>query len=268
MTKLRIYTFPHKRPDFIEMQVASMKKHLVGDYEFILFNNANFDRDRNHYNQIHQIARDNGLQCIDVKKDKELIKKFEEENREKVFNNEKIYYNAGVACSYPLAFAYKHYIAISGGLACIIDSDMFLVNKLDIHKIMETNDLVYMPQSRGYVEYMWNGLVFMNIDNLPEAPAMDWCGGMVENSTIPTDVGGHTYYYLNKHKKSLKIKEFQLHHIGEDPDCDFQPANYEYLGLDGTKFIAHFRGGSGWANQSEDYMQKKMAWFKKLIEQS
>lgn len=265
MTKLRIYTFSHKRPDFIEMQINSIKKHLVGDYEFILFNNANFDKDRTNYNQIHQVAQNNKLQCIDVEKDQELIKKITNEHYERIFNSEGMYFNAGQACSYPLCYAWRNYIATSEGISCIIDSDMFLVDTLDIRTIMEQYDLVYMPQSRGNgVEYMWNGLVFMNLNKMPEPAALDWGCGHVKGE--PCDVGGHTFHYLNKHKDSLKIKEFQLHYIGEDTNCNFSPANYEYLGLNDVKYILHARGGSNWDLKSKDYWNKKTYWLKTIVE--
>ena len=39
MNKIKIYTFSHNRPDFIELQYNSIKKHVKDDFEFIVFNN-------------------------------------------------------------------------------------------------------------------------------------------------------------------------------------------------------------------------------------
>ena len=36
---IKIYTYSHNRPDFIEPQYNSIKKHIKDDFEFIVFNN-------------------------------------------------------------------------------------------------------------------------------------------------------------------------------------------------------------------------------------
>ena len=36
---IKIYTYSHNRPDFIEPQYNSLKKHIQDDFEFIVFNN-------------------------------------------------------------------------------------------------------------------------------------------------------------------------------------------------------------------------------------
>ena len=36
---IKIYTYSHNRPDFIEPQFNSIKKHVKDDFEFIVFNN-------------------------------------------------------------------------------------------------------------------------------------------------------------------------------------------------------------------------------------
>ena len=36
---IRIYTYSHNRPDLIEPQYDSLKKHIKDDFEFIVFNN-------------------------------------------------------------------------------------------------------------------------------------------------------------------------------------------------------------------------------------
>ena len=37
---IHIFTYAHKRPDFIELQYDSIKKCLRCEYEYIVFNNA------------------------------------------------------------------------------------------------------------------------------------------------------------------------------------------------------------------------------------
>ena len=39
MSKVKIYTYSHNRPDFIKLQYETIKRHVKNDYEFIVFNN-------------------------------------------------------------------------------------------------------------------------------------------------------------------------------------------------------------------------------------
>ena len=106
---------------------------------------------------------------------------------------------------------------------------------------------------------MWNGIVYMNLDNLPNKEELNWWCGRIDGQ--PLDVGGHTYHYLNKYHDKLKIKHFSQDHIKEDAECNFSPPNYEYIGVIGnSKCILHYRGGSNWDAKAPDYHDKKTKW--------
>lgn len=255
---INIYTFAHKRPDFIELQLKSFKKHLADDFNFIVFNNASFDLDKKNYNEIHNICRNNGLTCIDMKVDKPLVKSLESYDNERIFDNNGVYFNAVVACAYPLCYAWRNLISENKGLACIIDSDMFYIKNENISEKLSKYDLLFLSQSSGHVKYMWNGILYMNLDAMENKKELNWWCGRIEGQ--PLDVGGHTYHYLNKYSKNLKIKHFGQEHIKEDSECDFFPPNYEYIGVDGSKSILHYRGGSNWDAKTPDYHDKKTKW--------
>ena len=72
---LKIYTFAHKRPDFLEIQLKSFQKNLEDDFEFIVFNNAIFDINKSDYNNINTWCKDNNIQCIDIENNKILSSK-------------------------------------------------------------------------------------------------------------------------------------------------------------------------------------------------
>lgn len=255
---IKIYTFAHKRPDFIELQLKSFKKNLKDEFEFIIFNNANFDHNKNQYNEIHKICKELKLQCIDIKIDFSIIK-----NRTVFENNE--YINPAIACAYPLCYAWKEIISKTNDKICIIDSDMFIFKQFDVCKILSNYDLVYLPQSRNNVYYMWNGLVFMNLKNMPNKSYLSWWCGLISGEN--TDVGGNTFYYLNKYRNKLRIGSLIQHHITEDNTCDFQPPNYEYFSIDNNeRFIWHYRGGSGWDKKSQEYHDKKTQWLKNKLQ--
>lgn len=256
---IRIYTFAHKRPDFLGMQLKSFQKNLENEYEFIVFNNAAFDPVKNHYNEIQAWCAANRIQCIDVKKDQELIGRLHAYDKENLFNGDGQYANASIACAYPLCWAWEQYISRTDDKICIIDSDMFVMEKTNIETTLDEYDMVYMPQSRGNgVYYMWNGISFMNLGKMPEKETLNWWCGHVEGQ--PVDVGGRTFYYLRKHKDNLKTKEFNLHYVGEDPDCNFSPANYEYFTTTEDRTLLHYRGGSNWDQKTPDYHTKKTSW--------
>lgn len=259
---IKIYTFSHKRPDFLDMQIKSFKKNLTEDFEFIVFNNATFDIERDNYLTIHKFCKDNKIQCIDIEKDNSLIDRLQLLENVPLFNSDKIYGNAVIACAYPLCYVWKHFFSRMDDKICIIDSDMLVVDKINFSENLDNYDLMHVAQStgpHGEVYYMWNGLVLMNLKNLPNKTSLNWWCGNCEG--FPVDVGGHTFYYLKEHKDKLKIKELQVHYVGEDPTCDFSPANYEYLGFDDMRFIWHYRGLS-WLFVPGDYHDKKLNWLK------
>jgi hypothetical protein len=264
---IKIYTFAHKRPDFLELQIKSFRKHIKDEYEFIVFNNATFDKNRIHFDQINTFCRNNNINCINILKDHNLVSDLYQYDSESVFNSEGEYTNAVIACAYPLCYAWKNHISKTDDMISIIDSDMFFINQFNITDHINNYDLTYMPQSRGsngQVYYMWNGLLFMNLKNMPNKESVDWWCGYCEGE--PVDVGGHTFYYLKKYQNDLRILQLNLHYVGEDPACNFSPANYEYFAVGDNKIVLHYRGGSNWDRKTPDYHFKKTEWLKSKLD--
>lgn len=262
---IHLYTFAHKRPDFIEMQIKSFSKNIEDGFKFTVFNNAVFNQDKLFYNEINKICKNNNIECIDVKVDENLIKRVQSYNDSLVFNKNNIYSNANIACAYPLCYAWENFISKNNGLISIIDSDMFIINKINFNNLLKNNNMYFILQGRGHVSYMWNGIFFCNLDTLINPQELDWWAGKVEDQ--PTDVGGRTYFYLKKYGDKLNIKHLSSLHVKQDPECDFSPVNYEIIGTQENRFILHYRGGSNWDNKSKDYHEKKTKFFKKKLNQ-
>ena len=268
---VKIYTFSHKRPDFLELQLKSFHKNIEDDFEFIVFNNAIFDHDKKNYIDIQGFCKTNNIKCIDIEKDEILINEiynYQNNNGpEKVFNNENLYTNSGIACAYPLCFAWKHYISKTDDLVCIIDSDMFFIDKENIGKLLNEFDLLFVAQSRIgeniKIEYMWNGISYLNLSTLPQKETLNWWCGECEG--VSGDVGAHTHYYLSENQNLIKIKHLSIMSVKYDDSCDFTPANYEYIGVGENKNILHYRSGSNWDQKSDDYHHKKTIWLKKIL---
>jgi hypothetical protein len=268
MEMINLYTVAHKRPDFLEMQLSSFRKNIIGDFNFIVFNNALFDKNKDHYYAIHKFCKENNIQCIDVQKDDNLVAKIHSYDGENVFNGFNEYSNPCIACAYPLCWMWEKFLVEANDKICIIDSDMFFVDKKNIDCILDEFDIVYMPQDKGnqsgdVVHYMWNGLCFMNLAKLPDKQSLSWWCGYCEK--VPVDVGGRTHFYLKQYKDKLKTKLLKIYYYGDDPECNFSPSNYEYLGIDDEKLILHYRGGSNWDYKSEDYHTKKTLWLKSKL---
>jgi hypothetical protein len=264
---IKIYTFAHKRPDFIELQLQSFRNKLKNDFEFIIFNNAHFDLNRKIYDEIHSICKSNNLQCFDIQNDAELVLRLQPLENVNLFNDDGTYTNSVIACAYPLCWAWEKYISKIDSKICIIDSDMFFIGEVNLDDELDKYDIMYMPQSRGRsgeVEYMWNGLIFMNLAAMPNKQSLNWWCGSCEGFSV--DVGGHTFYYLREYGDKLKLFEFWIHYTGEDPECSFSPANYEKLSIGDRKIILHYRGGSNWDQKQPSYHIQKTIWLKKQLE--
>ncbi len=257
---VKIYTFAHKRPDFLEMQAQSFKNYLK-DYEFIIFNNASFDQDKSNFNEIHNWCSNNQIQCIDIAKDKDLINLIEKNKTSKIFNKNHQYLDASVACSYPLCWAWKNIISPTNDKICIIDSDMFFIKEENIEQLLDNYDLIFVPQQRGSVYYMWNGIVFANLSKLPDKHTLNWWGGKCQNVIV--DVGGQTHNYLKKNK--LNILEIFSDHFSENSECGFSPANYEFINIENRASLFHYRCGSNWNGMTSEYHLKKTNWTKQII---
>lgn len=157
------------------------------------------------------------------------------------------------------------------GIVAILDSDMFLIKKFSIKKYLEGYDLAGCPQSRGNgkVEYIWNGIVFMDMRTLPNKRTMNWDCGKVDGESV--DVGGQLHHYL-KNNPDLRVKLFGALHSDSFPkdtkslkELNFNDTIIEYLIMKKTHNIEffidnhflHYRGGTNWDQKSPGYHQEK-----------
>lgn len=256
---IKIYTFAHKRPDFLELQLKSLQK-IEHEYEFIVFNNAIFDLDKSNYNNIKKWCNENSIKCIDIVNSNILSSRY---SGEIIFNDNGTYSNSYVACAYPLCWAWETIISKINEKICIIDSDMFFVEKINIINLLDKYDLCYNEQIRGHIDYMWNGIIFANLNKLPDKGSLNWWCGRCDG--VAVDVGGQTYNYLKKYKKQINcLKLFPLHY-NEDLECNFSPANYEYINIENKNNILHYRAGSNWNDMTSDYHIKKTIWLKNKL---
>ena len=126
-----------------------------------------------------------------------------------------------------------------------------------------------LPQVRGHVTYMWNGIMFFNMPKI-EDKDIDFSDGMVDGEM--TDVGGHTYWYFKNSgvvmkKTNEEFPTYPTHFNDLELQNEEVTKGYNIeLHLD-DKFL-HYRAATNWFYNwkgSEDPLTKKTQMFNKII---
>jgi hypothetical protein len=263
MSKVKIYTYTHNRPDFIKLQYETIKRHVKDDFEFIVFNNerpgGDGGYDEEKIGEIDKICDEIGVECIRVELDPELkylngIKMFEGDS----------YLNGNNACAYSFTWGWKNYIANNDCLSIIIDSDMFFIRDISLNDEMEGYNFAFVPSYR-YLEqyknpenhgkiafkYPWNGIVFVKPHELPNPENVSWGCGQIEG--IAVDVGGEAHMYLERNKKEIKERYIDQWGLLVDTQPPFE-INYSGCG----QMFANFETGEV---EIRDYQESNLRTF-------
>ena len=174
--------------------------------------------------------------------------------------------NPAQACADTVQWTYDNIIRENhkNDIVFFCDSDLFLIDEFDVAEYMSDAIIAGLPQKRGKVIYMWNGIMFFNMPTI-ENLNIDFSDGVVEGEM--TDVGGHTYYYFKEN--NIQMKETDVQYPTHYYDIELQNEevtrgyNFE-LHLDG-KFL-HYRAATNWHSNwrdSEDPLTKKTKILKK-----
>lgn len=276
LAKLLIITHSYNRPDFIEIQYQTFKKFMLDDYEFIVFNDA---RDPNLRKQIQQMCAKHQLSCIEIAQevhDRPYLQRGQYDD----------YNHSAARCANVVQYSLDLIGFDYNGIVAIIDSDMFLVKEFSIEKYLEGYDIAALPQCRGErseINYIWNGLVFFNMQTLPNKRSINFNCGWVNG--VATDVGGHMHYYLQQNPQ-VRVKYFEslvylkdlwckqccqnnqttcAHSMNimkelefSDPLINLAKQSKESIMevFLGNTFL-HYRAGGNWNNESAEYHERK-----------
>jgi hypothetical protein len=262
--KLLIVTHSYNRPDFIEIQEKTFKKFLKDDYKFVVFNDAPGEE---MAQSIASTCRGLGLQHIRIPQSihsKPYLYRLPGEDKN----------HSAVRCANVVQYSLDVLGFDHDGIVVIIDSDMFLIDDFSIEDFLKNYDIAGVPQSRGDVHYIWNGLVFFNMNTLPNKRSINFNCGVINGQ--PLDVGGHTYHYFKQHPE-VRLYPINTFHISHATLADFalakksvihlvekHPHNIEFL-LGFTFF--HYRGGGNWNGASPQYHKEKTALLNCFIEE-
>ncbi len=217
MKKVTIYTLADKRPDFIEPQFESFKKHIKDNYEYVVLNNA--ISNKKNRDEITRICKKLDIRMIHVIKDK----RFNNIDGEKAITFWGSYTNANLACAYPLNWAWEQICEDNkDNIFIIIDSDMFICKDISFNKEMEGCDASFIIQYRGphnhrkemTVTYPWNGICIFDTEKIQNIQSLSWDCGEVKGFKV--DVGGGSHFWLEKNKIKIRhISEYAIHNVSE-----------------------------------------------------
>jgi hypothetical protein len=267
--KVLVITHAFNRPDFIELQYKTFKKFLKDEYEFVVFNDA--ERDPRIYKKIVEVCNKLHIPCISIPQaihDKPYL--YRPQSESNLWNSPCV--RAANVVQYSLDYVGFDY----DGIVAIIDSDMFLIQDFSIENFLEGCDIAGLSQSRGHVNYLWNGIVFFNMRTLPHKKSLNWNCGKIDGQ--PVDVGGYTYYFF-KNNPEARIKYTNNCYIKNNADV---VALLKERGLndDEIKFLVddpygsefhvdkaflHYRAGGNWNNMPQNYHDIKTSVLNKFM---
>lgn len=268
-SKLLIITHAYNRPDFITLQDLTFKSLLKDEYEFVVFNDA---RNPLFRQQIFDVCTSLNLRCIGIPQeihDRPYLKRLPGED----FNH------SCCRCANVVQYSLNELGFFHDDIVAIVDSDLFLIKEFSIRDYMKGYALAGLDQQRDYVHYLWNGIVFFDMPNLPNKKSINFNSGEVNR--IRVDVGGHTYHYILNHPevKIRYINEYYPHKLKKksiekladfgitDKTMKFVTAGFDRsaLLLDSTFF--HYQSAT-WDNKGADYHTKKTAMLNECIKEA
>jgi len=257
-------------PTFIELQYKSMQKFVKGAYEFIIFNDAkNYPDLTNGGNiniryEIEKTCKKLNIKCINVPN-----------NHHRFFKDD-----ASLKHSDTMNFILKYQID-NPDKYLIIDSDMFLVNYLDVNKYCNYDCAIFMCGRKEL--YIWPNLFYFDTTRMKKMDMIDWreipgydSGGMTKDwlkeqnrdniyfinylaSSTHTnrfdrkDTGYCCVKYWNKTTiPSWFCKDYIINFL--ENDVRNTNGNYFCEIYDDTFF--HYRAGSNWRREGMEFHQR------------
>lgn len=275
--KVLIITHSFNNPLFIEWQDKCFKRFLKDPYTFVVFNDA---ANPTLESEINITCNRLKIPCIRVPQvihELPYLPRFKGDD----FNRPNIRHCNG------LQFSMNKIGFFHPGPVFIIDSDMFLIRPISIIKEVEDYHVVAALRSGGKNAYFWAGFTILNMPTLPSPQMLNFNCGPFEGESL--DSGGYTTLYMKTfpHLKLKNVDEIFSYSIFcpdrfgkydpkevNKPDAEkipilkargFNDLEIQFIlqRPDTIQFlfnnsVLHFRAGSNYDNQSNDYMKNKM----------
>jgi len=251
MKEVTILALYGSRPDFIEPQYESMKKHLKDDFKFIVVNNSYFGCDKPEL--IDECAKEQGLQSVRIK-----------------HNGTKTEASALVRDS--LNFLWKEFKNTKGILA-IIDCDLFFTNDISFNLILEGNDMAFCPIYTNGKVWPWTGLMLFDMDKL-HVDDVSFSFESLDGDKYQ-DVGSALNNYIQKHdpniylidRKEILNSDWALKGKESLQTLGFpQPYSCDIISVVQYPFMFHYKTSSNYAPHcTPQYNMEKSIALDKLL---
>lgn len=245
---IKLYSFAVNRPDFLFYQYRTFKHFLTDEFEFIVINDGHND-DRMRIQRQADLLK---LPC------------------HVVVNPRRDTANYGHARS--IQYAYETFIKHDNDISVMLDGDMFLARKYSIREWLGDAQLAGLKQGREHIEYLWPGIVFMDMGKLPEKDTLSFWPDLVEG--VGVDVGGHSYEYIKAHPE-IKVKWMTTGgQITEGNRNIQEKLPPEMIPVYDSEFHievfmnawVHYACGTNWYYRTEDYHRRKSDFVFALLE--
>lgn len=246
---IHVFTSVVNRPDFVLIQDRLFKKYLKNPY---LFHVVDDSVDSAITEQFKSICENNSIAYY--------------RKPERTVN-----LTPAEACAHTIQWTYDTIIKTghSDDIVFFCDSDLFLIDEFDVLEYTQDCIMAGLPQVRGNVEYMWNGIMFFNMPKIKNVDLnVDFSDGMVEGHL--TDVGGHTYYYFKRNNVDFKKTDvyYPTHFYDIELQNESVTKGYNFeLHLNG-KFL-HYRAATNWHSSwkdSNDPLPQKAKIFSTIVD--
>lgn len=267
-----VLSYHFNRLDFLGLQWMALNAFLEDDFQFVVFNDAGWRGTAMTFGERGMVWR-----IEDFCKSRDIVSvRVPQEIHERPY----LYRHPGESFDHPCAraanviqWSLDHYGLWHHGLVCVMHSDIFPVDRFCVSEYMRGFDLGFTRQSRSHgVEYMWDGLVFLNVPSLPDRDRLNFNCGIVEDQAC--DVGGYTFHYLEGHPELRVRGGAQLSCASWEPEDldtmkgmdselrEYLKVDYHLSGrkcdlfLEGFKFL-HHRGGANWDHGGSDLHRRR-----------
>jgi len=283
---MKVITPVVNNPVFIEIQYLTLKKYLKNDFEFIIFNDAKDFPDYTNggditlKNKIIEKCKELNIKCINI-------------------NNNHHRYNLSGSIRHTEALnLIVQYQLANPDKYLILDSDMFLIDYLDINKYSNYKSaIVLQKRLNNKINYLWSGLSYFDMEKINNFELLDWSiteysdsGGLTEKwlktqlnkgEELPLteelrwnkEINYNTKnIYLIKHlwsltwdvtelPENLKKNEKLVSFLLNDP----RNKNEKYFCEIYDKIFLHYRGGCNWLNEGMDFHIKQTNILKEVL---
>jgi hypothetical protein len=269
---LHIQTAVVNNPEWIELQLQTLKACVKGDWTFTVFNDAKEFADFSNFGdagmrrRIQDTCSKLNIPCVPLQN----------------AHHQQIQCPA-TRCYHALQnmLEFQRRTPEKGRYLCL-DSDMFVMRPVTAD-IYSEYSIAIVPQQREWLRYFWNGLYMFDFSRIPEPliPTMDWrCNDV---AGVWTDVGGGMHEFL----KGMKPAEvYEIPHLSSGSwgleQFPFDSVNAEWLSFcmtdprnskDGKFFselydsaFFHFRAGGNWERRNPVEYQTSVQTLRAVIQ--